>query len=151
MPRRLAENYNQLRGKPHTGLRDPKKFGLTYEEVVRLIDEKRWAPFYKRWQRKQAQRAAIRELNYTCPVCNRELKDSSFWTLKGDKCKVCEQIETNKRRVEAGKLHANKGKTRGAGKKAAKSRYFCAICRTWQREVISLGTTIVCASCMNKA
>ena len=53
MPRKPKENYHQDRGRPHAGLTNPAKFGLTYKEVVKLIEDGNWTKFYHTWWRNQ--------------------------------------------------------------------------------------------------
>ena len=44
--------------RPHAGLSDPEKFGLTYEEVVELIETGKWKNFYSTWHQKEQRKKA---------------------------------------------------------------------------------------------
>ena len=44
--------------RPHMGLENPEKFGLTYEEVVELIETNKWRTFYANWYKKEQRKKA---------------------------------------------------------------------------------------------
>lgn len=77
-------------GRPHSGLSDPGKYGLTYEEVMELIESGQWRAFYKGWCRgKEGTRcnlchSLVKAGEYTivlnvvlCANCVKEIADAA--------------------------------------------------------------------------
>tara|TARA_B100000749_G_scaffold280853_1_gene279305 strand:- start:6322 stop:6777 length:456 start_codon:yes stop_codon:yes gene_type:complete len=151
MPRPPAKNYYQTTGRRHLGLSHPERYGLTYIEVVRLIDEDRWRIFYTKWRRKQKQIKEISALKHVCPNCNNKVEDPSLWILAGTQCKKCEKINSHNIRVVAGKEAGLAGRSRGPGKRVLGFKNFCSICRKWKENTLSLGKIRACESCIKKA
>lgn len=80
---RSKRNKFGITGRPHSGLSDPDKYGLKYEEVLNLIDSGRWATFYKQWQRGQ-------EDCPRCSLCQHLLrKDKYISILNASLCIKC--------------------------------------------------------------
>jgi len=110
MPRK---RYFQDRGQPHKGLDDPAKYGLTFDEVVELINTGQWSAFNQRWKRKEKREKQLAELHYICPKCNKVELDTSKWT--GLRCTVCykkEQVELGAKSIRYSKNFKCLGCTR---------------------------------------
>jgi hypothetical protein len=45
-------------GRKHSGLTNPEKYGLTYNQVVELIESGRWKAFYENWKEKEDRKKA---------------------------------------------------------------------------------------------
>ena len=87
MPKKPRERYYQSRGQPHKGLDNPEKYGLTFEEVVELIDNGEWPRFARRWREQRKKERYIIRLDFTCPECSQRKEDFDLW---GEKlCKEC--------------------------------------------------------------
>ena len=84
MPRKPKENYHQVNGRPHAGLDNPAKYGLTYSEVVELIDSGEWRNFWKRWDYK-------RKKGRKCSCC-KEKKEVVETVSKIALCKDCKEL-----------------------------------------------------------
>ena len=73
-------------GRPHKGLVNPELYGLTYEQVVNLIENGEWRNFYKRWHKKN--RSPIENITTKIPHC----VNSSKITRR---CTICQMRIVN--------------------------------------------------------
>jgi hypothetical protein len=78
MSKNTASKAKSPQGRPHAGLSNPSKFGLTYEEVVKLIENDRWLAFYRNWWKKNNKRPHInapisrrRKTTFNCTCCKK--------------------------------------------------------------------------------
>ena len=118
MPRRPKENYYQVNGRPHAGLSNPKKFGLTFNQVVDLIDRGEWIRFYSRWLYAELKRKRVERLGYVCPKCQKIVLDVSDWREPPVCCRKC-KID----------------------------RVYCSNCRKENRIVFKTGSFKLCRTC----
>lgn len=133
----MPENYYQHTGRPHKGLQNPAKYGLTYTEVVELIDRGQWQAFVKTWHRKRKQLETIQEHEYICPECFNLVLEIKDWNAKGERCKECShKLMRIKRR---GNINANVPNQKIVGK--------CQYCRRLVRKKRKLFDRLICLTC----
>jgi hypothetical protein len=87
--------YNQSFGRPHTGLSNPSYYGLTYEEVVVLVETGKWDKYRRNFRARIRRCNKIKAKNWVCPKCYVQKLDESAWDVKGLKCKSC--LPSNKK------------------------------------------------------
>lgn len=121
------------------GLSDPAKFGLTYNEVVRHIEDGTWRVFYINWKREEKRKRILKEKNYLCPGCKKQIKNPDLWLKNGARCKSCDLIR--KKRVALGKVYERKKKY---------VRSFCSVCRKWKGKTHQIGNIKICTTCLAK-
>lgn len=142
MTRKPKDNYYQDKGRPHLGLENPEKFGLTFNEVVDLIDTGRWPSFLKSWKRKQKKIRKVREKKYVCPDCFSYVEDLSKWSYDGARCSEC----VNKRKV----IPELSPEDREKGKRSRRQRRRCHYCKKLTTECSTLLNRNICKSCARK-
>jgi hypothetical protein len=130
MPRKPKENYHQLNGRPHKGLENPAKFGLTYEQVVSLINTGQWKTFYNTWySRNRRKEKRLKDLKFKCPVCEKHFHDPKYWVNKGTCCKFCAYFYKGKIRKE---VHQTG----------------CSFCNTTKELYTVVGRLALCDQCL---
>lgn len=149
MPRKPAKSYYQNRGRRHRGLSDPESFGLTYAEVVELIEQDKWRSFSIQFAAKKRREKKLVEHNFRCPICKFEKKDLIEWNSKVTCCKDCAKTkikeQSNEKEDEQGP-NTNRARNR---KKDPITRGICHFCkkqRTIAKYIIGYSACLLCAN-----
>ncbi len=100
----MTDDYYQITGRPNEGLKDPAKYGLTFSEVVALIENGQWNNFRNKWNKQQQKIQRIKEHNYQCPICYQKVIDLDKWNLQGRRCKQCSYTKKKKIKLPGQKL-----------------------------------------------
>lgn len=124
MPKPRKKNYYQAAGRPNLGLENPAKFGLTFEEVVELINNNEWPRFLRRWKEQQKKEKKLQSLNYICPKCQKELKDIEQWSAST--CKEC-FIEQSRESGKKSVMYSHRKKCKNCSK--ATEGVYCSECQ----------------------
>jgi hypothetical protein len=119
VPRRPKDNYYQVNGRPHAGLDDPARFGLTFNKVVELINNKKWRGFYMAWLYAEKKRVAVEKHAYICPVCYSYYPELKDWRAEGICCRKCKVV-----------------------------RVYCSNCRREKQIELETGAFKLCKSCL---
>ncbi len=85
----MLKNYLQVTGRPHKGLKEPAKFGLTEEKVIEMIVNGEWDAFLRKWRKRDKIRKIITLRSFICPKCSRTVKNPDEWTANGSRCLHC--------------------------------------------------------------
>ena len=86
----------QMPGRTHSGLANPEKYGLTYNQVVQLIETGQWRNFYQRWSlKKKRERERNGEKPWSCQInTNVKPKKPKLKVLDTFKCSNCKKEYT---------------------------------------------------------
>jgi len=141
--RKPRKNYYQLTGRPHVGMDDPEKFGLTYDEVVRLIDDGCWRNFYTVFLRKEKKNKLI-PTNHICPLCRRSELDLDQWRNNGKSCLTC----VSKKNKETATIY--RAKRTNWHERGVNETQYCSTCRNYKVNTVNLGDSIICQGCLGK-
>jgi len=83
----------QMPGSTHSGLADPSKYGLTYSQVVQLIETNKWKNFYNNWlQKKRREESRDGERPWACQINkNNGVKKPKIKVVETFRCSNCKK------------------------------------------------------------
>jgi hypothetical protein len=143
-PRKYLKGaYKQIKGQPHRGLHNPSRYGLSQEEVNRLIDTKTWNKYKILWDNKQFKLDAISNKNFICPNCSKTIEDIDAWNESGELCKACTLIKKqnavakNREKIVSTVKVRKRDRCKSCNRFVAKTKYFCAECEELLNEIRS--------------
>ena len=95
----MSDNYYQATGRPHAGLQNPAKFGLTHSQVVELIESGKWKSFYNSWwAREQREKGAATRRPYVRTSSPRKRKKfrciacKTYYKIEDSHVRVAESV-----------------------------------------------------------
>lgn len=105
---------------------------LSEGEALELLEKGKLFKYVRSYKRKEQRRREgrrnIDELNFCCPVCEREIIDYDLWTLGGTSCLECSR--------------------KREGKPIVRER--CTMCKELRAKFRSFADTRICQNCYRK-